>query len=143
MAKLNKKSISFILFDWGTSPLPTIHTTFIFSVYFINLIAVNNGTFIWGCIVGFAGILTACFGPLIGSYSDKKGNRKFILLILILLGVASTALLWFARPGSEYLFFATILQGGGVTTCNFGRTLPVFLLYLPIPARISHEGGRP
>ncbi len=136
MTKLNKKSISFILFDWGTSPLPTIHTTFIFSVYFINLIAVNNGTFIWGCIVGFAGILTACFGPLIGSYSDKKGNRKFILLILILLGVASTALLWFARPGSEYLFFATIFSCISILSMEL-----IFVLYNSLLSKTSSKSS--
>ena len=54
MSQLNKKTISFMMFDWGTSPITTIHTTFIFSVYFVNSIAIDNGTFFWPCIVGFA-----------------------------------------------------------------------------------------
>ena len=83
MSVLNKKAISFILFDWATSPVPTIHTTFIFSVYFINLIAIENGTFIWGCLVGVAGIVTACLGPIMGSYTDRKGNSKWFLLLSI------------------------------------------------------------
>ena len=77
MLQFNKKTISFMMFDWGTSPITTIHTTFIFSVYFVNSIAIDNGTFFWACIVGFAGFLTALLGPMVGSYSDKKGNKKF------------------------------------------------------------------
>ncbi len=136
MAKLNKKSISFILFDWATSPLPTIHTTFIFSVYFINLIAVNNGTFIWGCIVGIAGILTACFGPMIGSYSDKKGNRKFLLFLLILLGFLSTSLLWFAKPGKEYLFFSIIFSCISILSMEL-----IFVLYNSLLSKTSNKSS--
>ena len=110
MSVLNKKAISFILFDWATSPVPTIHTTFIFSVYFINLIAIENGTFIWGCLVGVAGILTACLGPIMGSYTDRKGNRKLFLLLITLLGFFTTSLLFFAKPENDYLIFATILS---------------------------------
>ena len=43
MVSLNKKSLAFILYDWATSPITTIHTTFIFSVYFVEKIAVENG----------------------------------------------------------------------------------------------------
>ena len=38
MVSLNKKSLTFILYDWATSPITTIHTTFIFSVYFVEKI---------------------------------------------------------------------------------------------------------
>ena len=42
MVNLNKKSLTFILYDWATSPITTIHTTFIFSVYFVEKIAVEK-----------------------------------------------------------------------------------------------------
>lgn len=56
MVSLNKKSLTFILYDWATSPITTIHTTFIFSVYFVEKIAVENGSFIWGVIIAIAAI---------------------------------------------------------------------------------------
>ena len=45
MVSLNKKSLAFILYDWATSPITTIHTTFIFSVYFVEKIAVKMDPF--------------------------------------------------------------------------------------------------
>ena len=51
MVSLNKKSLAFILYDWATSPITTIHTTFIFSVYFVNSIADKSGSFFWGLII--------------------------------------------------------------------------------------------
>ena len=33
-------------------------------------------------------------------------------------------------------------QGGGVTTCNFVRIIPLSLPYLPIPIRTHNEGVR-
>ena len=134
MSVLNKKAISFILFDWATSPVPTIHTTFIFSVYFINLIAIENGTFIWGCLVGFAGILTAFLGPIVGSYTDRKGSRKLFLLLLTLLGFFSTSLLFFAKPGNDYLIFATSLSCLSILSMELN-----FVLYKSLLSKTSSK----
>ena len=35
--------ISWILYDWASSPLPTLHATFVFAVYFTTVIAPENG----------------------------------------------------------------------------------------------------
>ena len=66
MVSLNKKSLAFILYDWATSPITTIHTTFIFSVYFVEKIAVKNGSFLWGVISAIVAILTAFMGRVLG-----------------------------------------------------------------------------
>ena len=124
MVSLNKKSLTFILYDWATSPITTIHTTFIFSVYFVEKIAVENGSFLWGVIIAIASILTALFGPTLGSYADKKRKRKLILFILTILGGFSTMLLWFAKPSVEYLLFASILSCISILTMEV-----VFVLY--------------
>ena len=99
-----------MLFDWATSPIPTIHTTFIFSVYFVNSIADNSGSFYWGRIIGIAGVLTAFLGPLLGSFSDKKGIRKKTLFILVLIGFLATSLLWFAKPNEKYFLYAIVFS---------------------------------
>ena len=75
MVSLNKNSLAFILYDWATSPITTIHTTFIFSVYFVEKIAVKNGSFLWGVIIAIAAIMTAFMGPILGSYADKQRKR--------------------------------------------------------------------
>ena len=99
-----------MLFDWATSPIPTIHTTFIFSVYFVNSIADNSGSFYWGLIIGIAGVLTAFLGPLLGSFSDKKGIRKKTLFILVLIGFLATSLLWFAKPNEKYFLYSIVFS---------------------------------
>ena len=124
MGSLNKKSITFILYDWATSPITTIHTTFIFSVYFVEKIAVENGPFLWGFIIAIAAMLTAFMGPILGSYADKKRKRKLILFFLTMLGGFSTMLLWFAKPGTDYLVFASISSCISIFTMEV-----VFVLY--------------
>jgi len=124
MVSLNKNSLAFILYDWATSPITTIHTTFIFSVYFVEKIAVKNGSFLWGVIIAIAAIMTAFMGPILGSYADKKRKRKLILFFLTMLGGFSTMLLWFAKPGIEYLVFASIFSCISIFTMEV-----VFVLY--------------
>ena len=134
MSKFNKKSISFMLFDWGTSPIPTIHTTFIFSVYFVNSIALKDGTFIWGCILAIAGVLTGLLSPVIGSFTDKKGTRKRFLLLLTFVGFISTAILWFAKPGHEYMIFAALFS-----CCSILSMELIFVLYNSLLCKVSKK----
>ena len=42
-----------------------------------------------------------------------------------------------------FMCLVIILRGGGVTTCNFDRMIPLFLPYLPVPTRTRNEGVRP
>ncbi len=130
----NKKQISFIMYDWATSPITTIHTTFIFSIYFVEKIAKNDGSFMWGLIVGIASFFSAILGPYLGSYADKKGIRKLILLFLTLLGAFSTMSLWFAEPNAEYLIFASILS----CICIFSMEI-LFVLYNSLLSSSSNQ----
>ncbi|MDC3072119.1 MFS transporter [bacterium] len=129
-----KKTISFLLFDWATSPIPTIHTTFIFSIYFVNLIAQKSGSFYWGLIIGIAGFVTAFIGPILGSYSDKKGNRKKILFYLVLIGFFSTGLLWFAKPSEKYFLYATVLSFLSILSMEL-----VFISYNSLLKKVSKK----
>ncbi len=134
MSKFNKKSISFMLFDWGTSPIPTIHTTFIFSVYYVNSIAIKDGTFIWGCILAFAGVLTGLLSPVIGSFTDRNGTRKLFLLLLTILGFISTAILWFAKPGDEYIIFAGLFSCFSILSMEL-----IFVLYNSLLCKVTKK----
>ena len=134
----NKKSLSFMFFDFGTSPIPTIHTTFIFSVYFVNKIAVENGSFVWGLLIGFTGFLTAIIAPFLGSYTDKVGNRKFYLFYITLLGTISTALLFFAKPNIDFLYYAILFSVISIISMEL-----IFVLYnslLSVSTSKFHRG---
>ena len=125
-----------MLFDWATSPIPTIHTTFIFSVYFVNSIADNSGSFYWGLIIGIAGVLTAFLGPLLGSFSDKKGIRKKTLFILVLIGFLATSLLWFAKPNEKYFLYAIVFSFISILSMEL-----IFVSYNSLLKKVSDKNN--
>ena len=57
MNKEKKKRLYYYLFDWANSPYSTIIITFIFSSYFVNVIAENKvqGTSLWGWTIALSG----------------------------------------------------------------------------------------
>ena len=59
--------ISWCLFDWATSPHPTIVVTFVFSAYFAQGVVGNEieGTVLWSQAIAAASILVAIFSPLL------------------------------------------------------------------------------
>ena len=125
-----------MLFDWATSPIPTIHTTFIFSVYFVNSIADNSGSFYWGLIIGIAGVLTAFLGPLLGSFSDKKGIRKKTLFILVLIGFLATSLLWFAKPNEKYFLYSIVFSFISILSMEL-----IFVSYNSLLKKVSDKNN--
>ena len=125
-----------MFFDWATSPIPTIHTTFIFSVYFVNSIADNSGSFYWGLIIGIAGVLTAFLGPLLGSFSDKKGIRKKTLFILVLIGFLATSLLWFAKPNEKYFLYSIVFSFISILSMEL-----IFVSYNSLLKKVSDKNN--
>ena len=54
---------SYALFDVGNSAVGAMHATFIFAVYFANVVAPENGTSYWGYTTGAAALAVAILGP--------------------------------------------------------------------------------
>ena len=68
--------ISWILYDWASSPLPTLHATFVFAVYFTTVIAPENGSFYWAQMTALSAFLFGVCSPNNGRYADSKGLVK-------------------------------------------------------------------
>ncbi|PHQ80554.1 MAG: MFS transporter [Coxiella sp. (in: Bacteria)] len=98
------------LFSWAHASFPTVIITFIFSTYFTKEIAHNTirGTADWGWTMGMSGIAIAILSPLFGSISDHTGRRKPWIGFFLGISVLFTALLWFAKPGTGYIFIALL-----------------------------------
>ena len=103
--------ISWILYDWASSPLPTLHATFVFAVYFTTVIAPENGSFYWAQMTALSAFLLAFTAPIMGRYADSKGLVKQGFIASSIIAAAGTGALWFIQPSSDFILFALILSG--------------------------------
>ena len=102
--------IGYALYDWACSPVPTLHATFIFAVYFTTQIAPENGTSYWGYMTALASLSVAIIAPFLGGLADAKSIRKLMLLIFTLIGGFSTLYLWNILPDASFLIQALIIS---------------------------------
>ena len=99
------------LYDWANSAFPTVITTFVFSAYFTKAIAADeiSGTAQWGIAISLSGLFVALLSPFLGAIADHGGRRKPWVFVLTLLCVVASALLWLARPETNFIILALSL----------------------------------
>ena len=102
--------LGYALYDWACSPVPTLHATFIFAVYFTTQIAPENGTSYWGYTTGLAALVVAILGPILGGFADTRARRKLYLSIVVFVGVVANILLWRVEPNNSFIWFALIFS---------------------------------
>ena len=112
MNKEKKKRLYYYLFDWANSPYSTIIITFIFSSYFVNVIAENKvqGTSLWGWTIALSGIFIALLSPIFGILADaNKKLSKTIILLSTIIVCSGSFLLWFAIPSVNFIIYTLII----------------------------------
>ena len=105
-----KSQIGWALYDWASSPVPTLHATFIFAVYFTTVIMPVGGSVVWAYMTGITAFTVALISPMLGSYADSSGKFKELIVIFIVIGSIATGLLWFAKPNETFIIYAIILS---------------------------------
>lgn len=123
MAETSKKALfSWALYDWANQAYFTMIQTFIFATYFANAIAedANMGQSWWSFAVGATGILIALTAPYFGAIADQNGRRKPWVLTFTIMTVVTCAMLWFATPGIESLWFALIVAAIATFGAEYG-----------------------
>src|SRR5436190_4687272 len=109
-----KKSIitiaAWCFYDWACSSFSVIVVTFIFATYFTTKVAKNEiiGTFQWANATAIAGIVIAFASPLFGAIADYGGHHKRWLGLFTSMCIVSSALLWFAYPNVDSVYFTLI-----------------------------------
>lgn len=95
------------LYDWGSAAFPIIITTFIFATYFTTKIAVDEitGTYQWASATAIAGIIIALASPIFGAIADYSGRKKIWLAFFTLMCLIGCALLWYAYPNVNYIYY--------------------------------------
>ncbi len=107
---LRKSQLAYGLFDWASSPVPTLHATFVFAVYYVSSVSPDRGSAQWAWLNALAALTVAVLCPLLGARADARASRKHWLLIMTALGILFTAMLWWIRPEPAWIWPALILS---------------------------------
>ena len=100
-----------MVYDWASSVLPTLHTTFVFAVYFTTILSPDNGTFSWAMMTAIAALATGLLAPVLGHLADKKGLVKKGLILTTCMAAIAVMGLWFAAPDARFAALALGLSG--------------------------------
>ena len=93
------------LFDFANTSFSIVVVTFIFAVYFKNVIAQGKpvGDLYWSFGISISMVVTAIISPILGAIADYSAGKKRFLLFFTLLCITSTALLYFTGEGDLYI----------------------------------------
>ena len=127
--KLTKLERSWILYDVGNSAFTLLVSTLL-PIYF-NALATSAGVdkdmylSYWGYAGSLATILVAFIGPICGTLSDRKGFKKPLFAMCVLLGILGCAALGLTQ---NWLVFLAIFVVGKV---GFNGSLVFYDAMLP------------
>lgn len=107
--KNRKEVFAWSLYDFANQPFTTIIVTFVYSAFFISVIAENEqlGTTMWANAIAITAVIVSIISPILGAIADSGGFRKLFLFISTWICAFSTILLYF--PDSGDVFFALSL----------------------------------
>ena len=122
----NRKEVfAWSLYDFANQPFTTIIVTFIYSAFFVKVIAENEqeGTFLWSIAIAITAIVVSLLSPILGALADRGGYRKFFLITSTWICAIFSILLYFPNVGDVYYalsFFiiANIAFEMGGVFCN-------------------------
>jgi len=100
-----KQAISWALFDFANSSYALIIISFVFPIYFKEVIAPGPLSDLhWGLIVSISTLASAIFSPIVGAMADYDAKRKTKFITFTLVAIAGTAALFLT--GSDALLLA-------------------------------------
>lgn len=116
--------ISWCLYDWANSAFSTIVATFIFPVYFTQMVARDpiQGATQWSYAVAAAALAAALGAPALGAVADNMGRRKPWLFAFTLLTLALTTALWQVEPSPRFVPLALAVYAAAATSFSFSLT---------------------
>ena len=104
--RMTRQLISWSAYDWASSPVPTLHTTFIFSVFFTTAVMPDGGSIAWAWMTAASAFVIAIAAPILGRLADGYGAVKRCLFYATVIGALATAGLWFVEPDPAFAMLA-------------------------------------
>ena len=121
-----------MLYDWASSVLPTLHTTFVFAVYFTTAVLPEKGTFYWAMMTGIAALATGLLAPILGHLADLNSQIKKGLVAATLTAALAVMGLWFVAPDPQFALLALGLSGLAIFFSELG-----FMFYNALLPRLA------
>ncbi|MBF0559711.1 MAG: MFS transporter [Nitrospirae bacterium] len=123
---MNKKILSWCLFDFAGSSYSAIIAAVIFPVYYTNVIVGNasgQGDIWWGRAISLSMALVALSSPFLGGVADYAKIRKKLLFVYTFVCVVSVSFLYFmergmAMEGFLLVVLANVGKEGGLVFYN-------------------------
>ena len=123
--KNRKEVFAWSLYDFANQPFTTIIVTFIYSAFFVKVIAANEqeGTFLWTNAIAITAVVVSLLSPILGALADRGGYRKLFLILSTLICALFSILLYFPTQGEVYyaltcFVIANIAFEMGSVFCN-------------------------
>jgi UMF1 family MFS transporter len=106
-----REVFAWAMYDFANSGYTTVVLTAVFNAYFVSVVAAKAewATFAWTATLAVSYLAVMFAGPLIGAWADAHAAKKRVLFIATCGCVISTALLFFAGPGTMLLAIACII----------------------------------
>ena len=106
-----REVFAWAMYDFANSGYTTVVLTAVFNAYFVSVVAAGAdwATFAWTATLAVSYIAVMIAGPIVGAYADQHAAKKRVLLIATIGCVTTTALLYFAGPGSMVLAVSCII----------------------------------
>lgn len=132
-SKLDKGTLSWVLYDWGNSAYATTVMAGFFPVFFKEYwstgISASQSTFYLGAANSLASLIIVLLAPVLGAIADQWSARKRFLLFFAFLGITSTAMLPLIAQGEWFwaVLFYVIASIGFSGSISFYDSLIVFV----------------
>jgi MFS transporter, UMF1 family len=103
--------LAWCLYDFGSSAFNTLVLTFIYSLFFAQVVApdYNTGTVWWTRAVNISALAVAMITPVLGAIADSSGRKKAFLVGFAAQSIFFTVLLFFVGTGSAMLSLAVFV----------------------------------
>jgi MFS transporter, UMF1 family len=120
---MDKKIISWGLYDWANSAFATTVMAGFFPVFFKQYWSVGQeitiSTFKLGAANSLASIVIAVLAPVLGAIADRGGSKKKFLVFFAAMGVVMTGSLYFVEKGQwEFAVILYVLAAIGFSGGN-------------------------
>lgn len=103
MSKPDNKFRIFIwsLFDFANTSYSIIVVTFIYAVYFKDVVTSSEpiGDLYWSIGISVSMLISGILAPILGAIADYSAGKKRFLLFFTLLSITATSLLYFVQEG--------------------------------------------